>query len=207
MTDEAPASPPGWRSQHAWMLAVPVAIGSAMLLGGVAWVVTVFGTDGVARGPQVDVVVSDTCATAEIDARLAEYGLPGTWTGATLRLTLPGARGDEAVPAALAAPGKLEMTFEGKPLEARLLNAGVQIDTGGTPVSLYTFDTAIPAGVVVTLDGAAMTVASANGNELMLAAYAGHSTDALRLATDRVVQVRHPLPCEPQIVSVTPVGG
>lgn len=203
MSDDKPSL---WRNPHAWMLSVPVAVGGAMLLAGVAWVITVFTTDGVARGPQVDVQLSDTCANAAIDARLAEYGLPGTWTGSTLRLTLPGMMGDEGVPAALVAPGQLRMSSGGKPLDAQLLNAGVQVNVKGVAVSLYTFDTAIPEDVVVTLDGAPMEIESVNGNELMLPGYGAHSTDALRIATDRVVQVRHPLPCAPTVQAVTPVA-
>lgn len=188
-----------------WMLAVPIAVGALLLLGGVGWVGAVFTTGGTAGGKQVDVVYSDACAAAAIDARLAEYGLPGAWSGTTLRLTLPGSAADAELPAALAAPGVLVMTVDGKPLEAVLQNAGVQIDTQGVPVSLYTFDTAIPEAVVVTLDGAPMSVQSANGNELMLGAWSRQAVDGLRIATDRVVQVRHPLPCAPQVVSVTPV--
>ncbi|MSQ00279.1 MAG: hypothetical protein EXR71_00115 [Myxococcales bacterium] len=194
-------------SPRAWSLMVPIAFAGMMLVGGVGWVATVFSTSGTADGPTVDVRFDSACAADTISARLGDYGLPGVWTGASLRLTLPGGPGDDDLPAALAAVGQLSMTGDGTHLVRLLTNAGVQISIQGVSVSLFTFDAALPEhGLVVTLDGVEMEVESVNGNELMLASRAGHSTDALRVATDRVVQVRHPLPCTVRVQSVTPVG-
>lgn len=201
-----PPPPSPFSSPRSWMLMVPVIFGTAMLACGGAWLVAVRTTSGVAHGPQVNVTFDSACAAPIIDERLAEYGFPGTWDGPVLHLTLTGAPGEEAVPAALAAPGHLVLEVEGKPVPYTLQNGGMQLSLQGTPVALFTMSKELPdAGLTATLDGTQLEIESVNGNELMLAARAENSTAALRIATDRVVQIKHPLPCVVKVLSVEPV--
>lgn len=193
----------GFTDPRAWMLLVPVVFGSGMMLAGAAWFFTVRGTAGVASGARVTMTVDSVCAVDTLTDRLADYGLPGEWKGAELTLTLPGVQGDDLVPAALAAGGRLELFAAGASVPFTLIEGGVQINVTGTPVSLFTMKADLPQiGLTATLDGAAVEVESVNGNELMLAARGLHSTEALRYATDRVVQVRHPLPCAVKVLGV-----
>jgi hypothetical protein len=167
----------------------------------------VLNTSGAARGDAVDVTFSSDCAAAAITARIDAYGLPGRWEGSTLRLTLAGTPGDEAVPAALAAPGKLVLRAAGADLPVVVERGGVQISFTGTAVSLFTFDAELPeTGLSVMLDGAPMEVESVNSRELMIAARGVDSTEALRVAADRVTQVLHPLPCAVSVVAVAPAA-
>ena len=196
------------RDPRAAMLLVPVLFGGGMLLAGLSWVVAILTTSGSASGEVVDVRFSSECAAAAISDRLAAYGLPGAWRGDTLRLTLPGTPGDEAVPAALAARGRLAVVVRGEVQSVRVEQAGVQISLTGTPVSLFTLDAElVEAGLVVTIDGAVQEIESVNSRELMLAARGADSTEALRTAADRVTQVLHPLPCDVQVVSVSAAAG
>lgn len=200
-----PAAPAG-RDPRAAMLLVPVVFGVGMLGAAVAWLLTVMNTSGSAAGPTVDVRFSSDCAASAISARLEDYGLPGTWSGSTLRLTLAGTPGDEGVPAALAVPGKLLVTLDGVPQTVAIQNGGVQLSLTGVPVSLFTLDIELPErGLAVAIDGVAQDIESVNSREVMLAARGATSTEVLRLAADRVTQVRHPLPCEVQVLEVVPV--
>ena len=188
---------------RSWALAVPVVFGGGMILAAVAWWLAVSNTAGSASGATVHVSLDSTCANTEIAARLADYGLPGTFAGPDLTLTLPGMPGDDRVPAALVAPGKLLLVADGKELPFVVQNGGVQINVTGTAVSLFTLQAGLPSsGITATMDGSAVEVESVNGNELMIAARGKDSTEALRFATDRVVQVRHPLPCAPKVLGV-----
>ncbi len=187
------------------MLLVPVVFGTGMILAAGSWYIAVQGTSGTAAGARVTATFDSACAADTIHDRLLDYGLPGEWSGADLTLTLPGMPGDELVPAALAAPGRLELSAEGAPVPYTLIEGGVQINITGTAVSLFTMKKDLPqTGLTATLDGVAVEVESVNGNELMLSARGKDSTEALRYATDRVVQVRHPLPCVVRVLSVKP---
>lgn len=197
----------GFTDPRAWMLLVPVVFGSAMMLAGGAWLFTVRGTSGVASGARVTMVVDSTCAVDTITDRLADYGLPGEWKGPELTLTLPGVQGDDLVPAALSAGGRLDLFAEGAAVPFTVIEGGVQINVTGTPVSLFTMKADLPQiGLTATLDGEPVEVESVNGNELMLAARGQNSIEALRFATDRVVQVRHPLPCAVGVLGVRPAN-
>lgn len=182
-------------NQRAAILAVPVLFGGGMIGAGMAWWLAVSTTSGTARGETVTLALDTDCARVALDNRLADYGLPATWDGQRLRVTLPGTPGDDAVPAAILAPGRLELRDGDAVVDARLRNAGVQVSFSGAAVSLFTFDRALPTTLTATLDGTPLEVESVNGHELMVAARAGTSTEALRIATDRVVQARWPLPC------------
>lgn len=199
-----PAGPPSpFSSPRSWMLMVPVIFGSMLLLSGLGWFVAVRNTAGVANGPKVDVTFDSTCAAVVIGDRLAEYGLPGTWEGPVLHLTLAGTPGEDAVPAALAAPGKLALVSDGAEVPFEVLNAAFSISLQGAPVAIFTMKKDLPAGDLhATLDGAEMEIESVNGNELMLASRAETSVEAVRNATDWFVQVKHPLPCDVRVLSV-----
>ncbi len=193
------------RDPRSAMLLVPVVFGGGMLLAAVAWLVTVMNTSGAAKGASVDVEFSSDCAAAAISDRIAAYGLPGSWTGSTLRLQLAGAPGDEAVPAALAAPGAFAASAGGAPLRVAVERGGVQLSLTGSAVSLFTLDAELPEeGLVVTIDGVPQEVESVNSRELMLSARGADSIEALRVAADRVTQVLHPLPCRVTVLGVRP---
>jgi hypothetical protein len=175
---------------------VPIVAGAGMIAAALAW----FGAiqlGGEATGARVRLVLDSACASEAMRARAEDLGLAPVVEGASLSVTLPGLADDRAhVPGVLAAPGRLEVSVEGalRPLSVR--NVGVQIALSGTPVTLLTTDQALPSrGVTAVLDGVPVPVESVNGGEIMLAAAADTPQDALRLATDRVVAIRHPLPC------------
>ena len=172
-----------------------------MLLAGAGFLVASRSTTGEARGPSVRITFSSECARAAVDQRLANYGLPATWEGAVLTTQLPGTPGDGALPETLARTGHFSIQVEGRPAGVRVQNAGVQVSLQGGAVSLFTLDGNLPErGVVATLDGEPLEIESINGNELQISARGATSTDALRVATDRVVQVRYPLPCDTRVV-------
>lgn len=187
-------------NERAAILTVPVVFGSAMILAAGGWFLAVQNTSGVARGAPLDIVVPAECNRVAIESRLADYGLPYSWNGETLTVTLAGTPGDEHFAAALLAPGKLVLVSGAEPVVARVTNAGVQVSFAGVAVSLFTYDKALPTGLVATLDGVPVEVESVNGHELQIAARGATSTEALRVATDRVVAVRWPGACPSPIV-------
>lgn len=182
---------------------VPIVTGAGMILAAVAW----FGAirlGGKADGPRVRVVLDSTCAAAAISDRASDLGLDPVADGPAVLLSLPGLPDDrEHLPGVLAAPGRLELFVDGAPRPAQVRNVGVQIALSGAPVTLLTTDQALPAqGVTARLDGVEIPVESVNGGELMLAAVAATPQEALRVATDRVVAIRHPLPCAAAVTAV-----
>lgn len=183
---------------RAAVLLVPIAMGGLLVLGTIAWFAAI-QLGGEATGGRAVLTFDDDCAATAISARLADYGLEGTWEDSRLTMDLPGMEDDRThMPAVLAAPGVLAVDG----IAVRPRNGGVQLSLGGNPVSLYTLDEVVPATAHVTLDGEEMKIEQVNGGELQLAALAEDGARALRLATDRVVSVRHPLPCPVRVVSV-----
>ncbi|MBM4368552.1 MAG: hypothetical protein FJ102_20215 [Deltaproteobacteria bacterium] len=187
-------------NQRAAILTVPVVFGSAMILAAGGWFLAVRTTSGEARGEPFAIAVPAGCNRVAIENRLADYGLPYAWNGDTLTVTLAGTPGDEGFARALLAPGELRLVSGSEVLAARVVNAGVQVSFSGAAISLFTLDRGLPADIVVTLDGVAIEIESVNGNELQVAARGATSTEALRVATDRVVAVRWPGACPPSIV-------
>jgi hypothetical protein len=188
-----------------WVLAVPFALLLLLALGAVGWFVAV-QVGGRAHGDTARIEVQPACPAGRqaIRDRLDAYGLPVVREDAdALVVQLPGLPDDLVhMPQALAAPGVLSITTAtGAPVPARVRHAGVQMSLSGQPVTLLTLDVALPDGIpTVTVDGAAMEVEAVNGGELQLLAGAEDASRALRLASDRAVQLRFPLPCA---VSVT----
>lgn len=139
-------------------------------------------------------------------ARLADYGLPGDLSpDLRLRLQGPGLPDDlEHMPAALTRPGRFEIWQGGAPTSRRFQDAGVQISITGTATAVIMLDQAPdPDGLQVRIDGLPIN-ADVNGNELQLHITEASSQDALRQATDWVVAIRHPLPCEVRVVGARP---
>ena len=145
------------------------------------------------------------CAEAGdvLAARLADYGIPADRAGpSSFDVTLPGALPDELehMPKALVAPGLLEVTIKGERQAIQVENVGMQLAFSGVPVTLLMVKDPLPEeGVAARLDGEEVPVEEITGPELQIAAYAPQSTEALRLATDRAVAIRRPLPCPVRI--------
>ncbi|MFZ5482352.1 MAG: hypothetical protein ACOZNI_36660 [Myxococcota bacterium] len=178
-------------------MALPIALGTLLVGATVAWFATVQGTAGEAAGPPARLTFTGCPeADAAIEARLLDYGLaPRREAPGVFVVKTPGMDDDLAhLPAALAAPGKLEVRAAEK-VWSRFDEVGVQLAFSGTPVTLLLFGEALPDDVAVTIDGAPVEVEQAGGVELQLGARGATPAKALRLATDRAVQLRHPLPC------------
>ena len=197
---------PGRRSPL--MLAMfmgPVLVGGGLVAATIGWYVKVQDTAGEAVGAPFPVRFAADCAEARdpLEARMKDLGVvaapdpsaPAGTFGYTLRG--PGKDDDAThLPAMLATPGKLVLTKNGTALELRPRDIGMQLAFSGTPVTLMVFPEPLPPeGLTVTLDGRPVEVESLSGVELQLASRAGDSRTALRTATERVVQIRHPLPC------------
>lgn len=187
-------------NQRAWLLAAPIVVGGGLLLAGAAFLVVSRTSSGQASGAPIAITFDSDCAKEAINARLADFGLPASWSGAILTTQLPGTPGDEALPESLARRGQLSMLVNGTDSGLKVDNGGVQVSLQGGAVSLFTLSGNLPeTGVTVSLDGEPLEIESINGNELQIAARGLTSTDALRIATDRVVQVRYPLPCDTRV--------
>lgn len=184
-------------NERAVVLGIPIVFGAGMILAAVAWLITVQLTAGEAKGEPIAMVLSSDCANTAIAARLAEWGLPANWEGTHLRIVGPGMADDrEHMPAALVKPGVFTLTLDGQPVPAKVRHAGVQMSLQSQPVSLLTLETAPPAGVEARLDGELLEIESLNGGEVQIRALAKSSEEAMRLAADRVVWIRYPLPCK-----------
>lgn len=184
-------------NERAVVLGLPIVFGGGMIAAGVAWLVTVQLTAGEAKGEPIELALSSDCANTAISARLSEWGLPANWEGTRVRLVGPGMADDrEHMREAVVAPGKFELSLDGAAVPAKVRHAGVQMSLQGQPVSLLTLETAPPAGVEARLDGTLLEIESINGGELQLRALARTSEEAMRLAADRVVWIRYPLPCK-----------
>ena len=189
-------------SGRAWVLLIPVAVLVAILGSAVAWVFVVGAESGEARGGRMTMVLSRECANDAILARLADYGLDGSADGNVLTFRLPGVDDDaEHMPRALTREGRLVVTVNGNAFPATVRHAGVQLSMMGNPVSLLTLDVAPPnSGLVVELDGEVLELDGVNGGEIQIRATDVTPEKALRKATDRVVAIRHPLPCSVQVL-------
>ena len=191
-----------------WILALPLGLLLLLILAVVGWFVAV-QLGGVARGGELRVAFDPTCPAAmqAIRDRLDAYGLPIVEDGGdTLVIQLPGLDDDvRHMPAALTAPGALVVTVDDAPVAVHVRHVGVQMALSGQPVTLLTLDVEVPEGTVrVTLDGAEVAVEAVNGGEVQLAATAEDGARALRLASDRSVQLRYPLPCAVAVSSAGP---
>ncbi|MSP55008.1 MAG: hypothetical protein EXR69_05305 [Myxococcales bacterium] len=182
------------------ILGVPIAIGSLVVGSGLAWIVAIQFTSGKASGARVHVEVTaaplaDQGACDPIPtlvARLDDLGLEPSPRGNGLDFTLPGLDDDRAhMPGVLGAQG--DLAVDG--VVMRPNHAGVQISLQGGAVTLLTLNSVVSATATATIDGEKVEIVQRNGGELQLAAWAAGSSDALRLATDRAVTLRHPLPC------------
>lgn len=183
-------------NERAVVLAIPILFGGGMIAAGVAWIVTVQLTDGAAKGEPIALELSSDCANTAIAARLAEWGLPANWEGTHLRIVGPGMPDDrEHMRSAIVAPGVFTLSHEGQPVPAKVRHAGVQMSLQGQPVSLLTLEAAPPNAVEARLDGELLEIESINGGEVQIRALAESSEAAMRLAADRVVWIRYPLPC------------
>lgn len=178
---------------RALILGVPIVVGTLVVGSGLAWVLVIQLTSGQATGPRVRTEVSATCdVLPTLVTRLDAFGLEPVVTGTVLTFSMPTA-GDDPIRMAsvLAMPGELRVNGE----VMRPNHAGVQISLQGGAVTLVTLDTAPPTDATATVDGVPLDIIQTNGTELQLAALALTSSEALRLASDRAVALRHPLPC------------
>lgn len=204
MTEPAAAPPPSPPAipRRALILAVPIAMGVFVVGSGVAWIVAIQLTQGEAKGGRVRTTVTAGCdAVPVLVARLDDFGLAPLATGHALEFSLPGLPDDMThMASTLTSPGIL--TVGGTPQVPN--HAGVQISLQGAAVTLLTLDAVVPESAEIALDGVTMQVVESNGGELQLAAWAGNSSDALRIATDRAVAMRHPLPCAVSLSPLTP---
>ncbi len=190
-------------------IAAAILVAGGLVVATVGWYATVQGTAGEARGERARLTFTSPCdaeARPVILARLADYGLPAMASpdsgGLAFDVTLPGMPDDLVhMPKALAAPGTLEVRVDGTPRPVEITKIGVQLAFSGAPVTLLLLAEPLPErGVEVLVDGQPAEVEEVTGPELQIAARASQSTDALRLATDRAVALRHPLPCPVTVV-------
>lgn len=199
-------------SRGSWLLLVPVAAGAGLLLAAIGWWLAV-QAGGEARGGWARVDFAADCGAAAqgvLAERLDDYGLEHEVVEAPLgfELRLPGLPDDlEHLPRALAARGELVLTVGGEPRPARVRNVGVQLGLQGNPVTLLTLEDALPAtGVEARLDGEPLVISSINGGELQIDARGDTPREALRVASDRAVQLRHPMPCAVRVVGARALG-
>lgn len=188
------------------LLAMPLLMGLGLMIGFVTWMFAIQGEGRAPTGGVATFTIAGTCAAAAqpiLTARLDALGLPGSIspgpTPDTLaaRVTTPGLPDDLThLPQTLTRPGQLLVRLpDGKTLST-FKDIGFQLAFSGTPVSLLLLDQDLPAnGVTAQIDGVDIQVEGVNGPELQLASYATTSEDAVREAADRVVILRHPLPC------------
>lgn len=188
-------------------MAAPILAGMVLVGATVGWYVTVQGTAGTGKGGLARLRFDAACvaeARPVLMSRLTDLGLePQAEDGLTFVVRTPGLADDlEHLPKALARPGTLEVAVHGEPKPVVIDNVGVQLAFSGTPVTLVLLKDAVSEeGLTVKVDGQPVELESASGLELLIAARGQSSTDALRLATDRAVALRHPLPC-----AITPAG-
>jgi hypothetical protein len=200
------------------MAVAALSVTGGLVLATVGWYFRVATYQGEPKGGEARITFASACdtdAATVIAARLSDFGLPATplppEAPGTFGFTtaLPGQPDDLAhLPGVLAARGELEVRVAGVVHPVHITDVGVQLAFSGTPVTLVLLEQPLPQeGVEVRVDGELAEIEALNGTELQIAARAGQSTEALRLATDRAVDLRHPLPCPVTVVSAMPVGG
>ncbi|HNC99442.1 MAG TPA: hypothetical protein PKW90_25135 [Myxococcota bacterium] len=189
------------------VLAVPAAIGSLILFGGLAWLVAIQTTEGQATGNWMHMTLSSACGTshqAAMLSRLTDYGLQGQFTSdGSLSFQGPGLEDDRThMPRALTRPGRFELWQNGAVKYTRFKEAGVQISLQGPATAILMLEeTPDPDGLELRIDGQPVEM-EMNGNEVQLHITEEGSQKALRQATDWVVSMRYPLPCEVQVLDV-----
>lgn len=182
-------------------LVAPILLAGGVLLGGLAWMVTIQSSSGQATGEWVKLRLKSACGDepkGAILARLADYGLDGHFEqDGSLLFQLPGQEDDrEHMPIALTRPGHFEVWINGAKHLDHFDEAGVQIALEGTATAIVMVGEHLePDGLQVRIDGLPID-AEVNDRELQLRVTEDTSLKALRQATDWVVTIRHPLPCE-----------
>ena len=189
------------------VLAVPAAIGSLILFGGLAWLVAIQTTEGTATGGWLHMKLSSSCGSshqAAMLSRLTDYGLQGNFEpDGSLSFQGPGMEDDAThMPQALVRPGRFELWQNGSVKYTRFKDAGVQISLQGTATAIVMLEeTPDPDGLELRIDGQPVEM-EMNGNEVQLHITEETSQKALRQATDWVVSLRYPLPCEVRVLTV-----
>lgn len=182
-------------------MAAPILAGLLLVGATVGWYLTVQGTEGQGKGGLARLRFDAACvaeARPALMSRLTDLGLePKAEDALSFVVRTPGLPDDlEHLPKALVRPGTLEVAVHGEPKAVTIDNVGVQLAFSGTPVTLVLLKDAVSEeGLTVKVDGEPVELESASGLELLIAARGQSSTDALRLATDRAVALRYPLPC------------
>lgn len=188
--------------------AMPVVLGVFLLLAGVGLFVAI-QMGFTATGARVRYQWRSACdaeARPVLFARLEELGLPATPFGAGLdvQVQLPGKFEDEKdhLGQMLARRGKLEVYADGQLVADHFKDVAFQLSlTNGVAVTLLNLDVEPPADrTSVRVDGIEVLVNSITDGEVQLATTEEDPQRAVREATDRVVVLRHPLPCDLQLV-------
>lgn len=188
--------------------AMPIVLGVLLLLAGVGLFAAI-QMGFTATGARVRYQWRSACdaeARPVLFARLEELGLPATPFGAGLdmQVQLPGKFEDEKdhVGQMLTRRGRLEVFADGKLVTDRFRDVAFQLSlTNGVAITLLNLEVEPPVeGTTVRIDGVEMLVNSITGGELQLATTEEDPQRAVREATDRVVVLRHPLPCDIQLV-------
>jgi len=138
-------------------------------------------------------------------SRLTDYGLQGNFEpDGSLSFQGPGMEDDAThMPQALVRPGRFELWQNGSVKYTRFKDAGVQISLQGTATAIVMLEeTPDPDGLELRIDGQPVEM-EMNGNEVQLHITEETSQKALRQATDWVVSLRYPLPCEVRVTEVT----
>jgi hypothetical protein len=183
------------------MVVAPIVMGVLLVGGTVGWFAVVRNTGDSATGARIEVQFEADCG-AEAEKALLDratmLGLaPKVVSPLRLSLATPGMPDDAThLPAALSAPGRLEVSVNGTAREIEIKDVGVQLAFSGTPVTLLLLSESLPEqGVTARFDGKDVEIEDVTSVELQIASRAGDSRTALRTATDRAMAVRYPLPC------------
>lgn len=189
------------------LFGAPVVIGLGVLSAGLAWIIAVQSTKGQAKGDWVELQLNSSCSSTYppiLLERLKDYGLEAHFNAEDrLAMQLPGQADDRShMPIALTRPGKIEAWINGEQHPIHFQDAGVQISFSGTATAVVLLDEHLdPEGLEIRIDGLPVE-AEVNDNELQLHITEPNSMDALRQATDWVVALRHPLPCDIRVLDI-----